>query len=113
MKRNAADILSAQISDTEKMELMITHMCRGDMRFILTFLNKFQAHATDAQRATFIKLYNTGWHLQKIVWHRTEPKIAFGVYLDGCAAWVAPDGKLERAPVGRRTAYLDKNWVEA
>ena len=66
---------------------------------------------TPEQKAALIKLHDMGWVITNLVRNEKLGKIAFAVALDGCAAWVGPDGKLDRAPVGKRTAYLDRNWA--
>lgn len=113
MKRSAAQILSSQISDSEKLELIVTGMSKGDFKFIRVFLDKFESMATQEQRVALVKLYEMGWDLVKVVWNPSKNKMAFSVRAVDCAAWVTPDGKVNRAPVGKRTAYLDSGWVDA
>ena len=111
----AAQILSLQICEGEKLELLVTHMVRFaeiNSPWIRNFCYKFNKHATGEQRTTFIKLHDMGWNLSKIVWDEAVGKIAFSVNTPDCAAWVGPDGKLERAANGKKTAYLAKNWKE-
>ena len=112
----AAQTLSLQITEGEKFELLVTQMSGGgnpqNMKFINAFCYRFSKHATAFQRESFIKLYDMGWELGKIVWDEAVGKIAFSVRADGCAAWVGPDGALQRSQVGKKTAYLDKNWKE-
>ena len=111
----AEETLKLQISEGEKVELLVAHMMpvpgnSANYRYIASFCNHFNRFATGPQRTTFIKLHDMGWTRGKIVWNETEKKFAFSVHADGTAAWVGPDGVLERAPVGKKTAYLDRNW---
>ena len=109
----AAETLKLQITEAEKMELLVTRMCGGgsqNQHFIRNVCYKFEKFATAEQRVSFIKLYDMGWELTKVVCNVEAGKIALGVCADDTAAWVGPDGKLERAAIGRKTAYLDKNW---
>lgn len=124
-KRDANNILNMDISEDGKMVRIVRDMChpagrvpahvKDDMRnesFVQLFVVKMIICGTPQQKAMLIKLFNMGWILRKIVWNERDQKIAFSVYLDDCAAWVTPDGKLERAAVGKRTAYLDRNWTD-
>lgn len=111
----AAQTLALQISEGEKVELIVTRMVPPgpqNMGFIIAFCNHFNRFATGAQRTTFIKLHDMGWNLGKFVWDEAAKKMAFSVRADGTAAWVGPDGVLERSAVGKKTAYLGKNWKE-
>lgn len=112
----AAQTLALQISEGEKVELLVTHMSSPgpqNMSFIVAFCNSFNRYATGPQRTTFIKLHDMGWDLGKVVWDDVAKKMAFSVRADGTAAWVGPDGVLDRAAAGKKTAYLDKNWKSA
>jgi hypothetical protein len=112
----AAHTLALQISEGEKVELLVTRMVSPgpqNMGFIISFCNMFNRFATGPQRTTFIKLHDMGWGLGKVVWDDAAKKMAYSVHADGTAAWVGPDGVLDRAAVGKKTAYLDKSWKSA
>lgn len=106
------------ISREDKLSItaMVHDMVDGSQghnaRFAGICEDKMSYSATDEQIATFAKLYKLGWYIGKVVTHRVTGKVAFAVSAVGCAAWVTPDGSLDRAPVGRKTAYLDNNWAE-
>jgi hypothetical protein len=113
-KRDSSKITNLQITEIEKIELMVTHMTEsGDMKFISVFTRKFHDKATDEQKKMFPKLYDLGWNLSKVLWSKKTGKIAWGMYANGTSAWVTPDGKITRAELGKRTAYLkDSDWVD-
>jgi hypothetical protein len=113
-KRDASQILQREISDLEKLELMITHMTQGsDQHFIRAFTDLFDKHATPEQRAMLPKLYNFGWKITKLLQSNKTHKIAWAMHSDGTAAWVTPDGKINRAEVGKKIATLAaKEWVD-
>jgi hypothetical protein len=101
-----------QLSITALSHDMIEGSQGRNARFAQICEYKLMYAATDAQITTFAKLYKLGWYIGKVVTHKTNEKVAFAVYAPGCSAWVTPDGVLERAPVGRKVAYLDHNWAE-
>lgn len=115
MKRNIALVLNSQLSNREKLELLITHMCpnaSGNSRFISVFLQYFDQYATDQQHSTFVNAYVFGWNISKIVWNAEKKKIAVGLYIADRAAWVPPSGMLERAEIGEKRAYLGDGWED-
>ena len=122
-KRNSAEILEMPITEDGKMVRIVRAMCypagrtpnQNDMRmesYVQLFSARMIIMGTPQQKAALIKLHDMGWEITNLVRNEKLYKIAFAVALDGCAAWVGPDGKLERAPVGKRTAYLDRNWAD-
>lgn len=114
----------ASLSDTAKLLRIINVMCglpadvhnqpggrsQRNFAFAQSFYAHFETQATQAQQVALVKLHDMGWSITKLVWNSLESKMAFAVQADGCAAWVGPDGKLDRAAVGKRTAYLEKGW---
>jgi hypothetical protein len=113
----AANILNLNIPEEQKIEwlaerMLIGQLTQANLDYIASFVEKFSKYATAQQRVTFVKLHDMGWNLSRIVWNNKEQKIAFAVNAPDCAAWVTPDGKVNRAPVGKRTAYLDSNWKD-
>ncbi len=102
-----------QLSITAMVHDMVSGSQGLNVRFAGICEDKMQYQATDEQIATFAKLYKLGWHISRVVTNRKTDKVAFGVVLDGCAAWVKPDGVLDRAPVGRKCAVLDADWADA
>ena len=111
--RDLNEMLSREITEMERFELMVGHMCKGgDWRFQRTFCTWFEK-ATDEQKVTFLQAYRLGWYLSKILKSRTTHKIAWAMYANGCTAWVTPDGVIHRAEPGKRTAYLKhSDWVD-
>jgi hypothetical protein len=76
-------------------------------------LGIFNTYATEAQITTLVKATKFGWKFGKIVWNPTKNVCAVSLRSGDTAAWVTPDGKLERAPVGKKTAYLEAGWSSA
>lgn len=126
-KRTSAAILNDKLlTDSAKLLRIVNTMCglapdvhnqpggrnQRNFAFAQQFVARFETQATPEQRVALVKLYDMGWNISKLVWNSVENKIAFAVSAPGCAAWVTPDGKVNRAPVGKRTAYLDKNWSD-
>lgn len=114
------------LSDTAKLLRVVNVMCglpadihnnyagrfARNFAFAQLFAARFQTQATPEQQAALIKLHDMGWEIGKLVWNDKLQKIAFAVQADGCAGWVTPDGKLTRAPMGKRTAVLERGWEE-
>lgn len=71
-------------------------------------------NVSPAQVAALTKCLKFKWKLSKVLYPRDGRKMcAIAMYADGTAAWMKPDGSIERAPVGKKTAYLkDKDWLE-
>ena len=77
------------------------------------FLQLFTMHVSDAQLAALAKCSRFGWKLSKIVYKRDLTKgCALAMCSGDTAAWMTPDGKIERAAPGRKTAYLSNDWIE-
>jgi len=79
------------------------------------FLQIFTLYVSDAQMEALEKAVKYGWKATKIVYSRdlSNTTCAIGIAAKGCAAWMTPDGKIDRAEVGKKTAYLDKKWTES
>ena len=78
------------------------------------FHQLFTVYVTDAQMTALEKAVKYGWKVSKIVYSRdpSETTCALAMYADGTAAWMLPNGTIERAPVGKRSASLNKKWTE-
>jgi hypothetical protein len=113
-----AQRIAFKVSREDKLSITaLTHdMVRGSQginaRFAWICEDKMQNLATDQQIATFAKLYKLGWDIIRVVTSRAQDKVAFGVALDNCVAWVKPDGVLERSPLGRKGATLSGDWAD-
>lgn len=79
------------------------------------FLQLFTLYVSDAQMAALEKAAKYGWEATKIVYSNdpSETTCAIALCAKGCAAWMLPNGTIERAKVGAKTIYLDKKWTEA
>lgn len=80
-----------------------------------SFLQLFTVYVSDAQMAALAKAAKYGWKASKIVYSR-NPEVtdcAIALYAKDCTAWMLPDGTIERAKVGAKTAYLKRDWTEA
>lgn len=77
------------------------------------FLQLFTVHASEAQIAALTKAAKFGWKATRIVYRRDGTE---GCALALCAgettAWMLPNGTIERAANGKRTAYLSNDWIE-
>ena len=76
------------------------------------FLQLFTLHVSDAQIAALTKCAKFGWKATKIVYKSCDTGCALALCSGQTAAWMMPDGTIQRAPVGKKTAYLPKDWVE-
>jgi hypothetical protein len=76
------------------------------------YLQMFTLYVTDKQIETLTKAAKFGWKANKIVWNTTAGKVAISLYANECVAWVHPDGTLDRAKVGVKTAYLSNDWTQ-
>lgn len=66
-----------------------------------------------AQIAALAKCSKFGWKMSKVVYTAAtvEPRAcAIAMTSNGCAAWLLPDGTIDRAQNGRKTAYLRGDW---
>ncbi len=77
------------------------------------FLQIFTCYVSDAQMVALTKAAKYGWKVSKIVFNHGEPDCAIAMHANGCAAWMMPDGSIDRAKPGVRRAYLDRNWKES
>lgn len=79
------------------------------------FLQLFTAFASDAQMAALEKAVRYGWRVSKIVYSHdpSENTCAIGMYAEQTAAWMLPDGTIDRAKVGQRRAVLNPKWTES
>ena len=78
------------------------------------FLQLFTAFVSDAQMVALEKAVKYGWKLTKIVYSKDpdENTCALAMYSADCAAWMLPDGSIDRAKVGQRRASLNPKWTE-
>lgn len=76
------------------------------------FLQLFTVYVSEAQIEALQKAVKFGWRASKIVYSQEKGVCAVGIAADGCAAWMTPDGKIERAAAGKKTAYLSSDWKE-
>ena len=77
------------------------------------FLQLFTVNVSEAQLDALAKASRFGWKITKIVYRRDGTKgCALAMYSNDCTAWMTPDGKIERAANGRKTAYLTNDWIE-
>lgn len=86
----------------------------SDRRENAKYRHMFECHISDVQLVQLDKLAKFGWKLGKI-YHDTvngQKVLAILVRTSDCAAFLYPDGRLDRAPAGKSTVYLDKNWKE-
>ena len=76
---------------------------------------KVQDRVTPAQLATLEKASKFGWKLGRRVWfHATTNTCAIVLATADNVAIVYPDGKLDRAPHGKKRVTLDqKYWLES
>lgn len=79
------------------------------------FLQLFTAFVSDAQMAALEKAVKYGWQVSKIVYSNdpNENTCALAMYSRDCAAWMLPDGTIDRAKVGQRRATLNPKWTES
>ena len=78
------------------------------------FLQLFTAFVSDAQMAALEKAVKYGWRVSKIVYSNDphENTCALAMYAGETAAWMLPDGTIDRAKVGQRRAHLNPKWTE-
>lgn len=78
------------------------------------FLQLFTVLVSDAQMAALEKAAKYGWKATKMVYGKSGDctDCAIALSTKDCAAWMLPDGTIERAKVGAKTAYLNKKWTE-
>lgn len=79
------------------------------------FLQLFTAYVSDAQMRTLEKAVKYGWRLSKMVYSHdpNETTCALAMYSGDCAAWMLPNGIIDRAKVGQRRANLNPKWTES
>jgi hypothetical protein len=79
------------------------------------FHQLFTVYVSDAQMAALEKAVKYGWKVSKIVYSNdpSENTCALAMYSGDCAAWMLPDGTIDRAKVGQRRAVLNKKWTES
>lgn len=79
------------------------------------FLQLFTACASDAQVRALEKAVKYGWRLSKMVYSPdpNENTCAVAMYSGDCAAWMLPDGTIDRAKIGQRRATLNPKWTES
>ena len=76
------------------------------------FLQLFTIKVSEAQIVALTKAAKFGWKATKIVYKPMEEVCAIALCSGDTAAWMMPDGTIQRAPNGKKTAYLPKDWVE-
>lgn len=79
------------------------------------FLQLFTVYVSDAQMTALEKAVKYGWKVTKIVYSNDpdENTCALAMYAGDTAAWMLPDGSIERAKVGQRRATLNPKWTES
>jgi len=79
------------------------------------FLQLFTVYVTDAQMVALEKAVKYGWKVSKMVYSRDpdETTCAIAMYSGDTAAWMLPDGTIDRAKVGQRRAVLNPKWTES
>jgi hypothetical protein len=64
-----------------------------------------EAHSTAAQKETLAKMLKIGWQIDRVVEYGNQSSVALS--LKGCAGWLLPTGKFERAALGKKSVSLD------
>lgn len=79
------------------------------------FLQLFTVYVSDAQMAALEKAVKYGWKVSKMVYSNDpdETTCAIAMYSADCAAWMLPDGTIDRAKVGQKRAVLNPKWTES
>jgi hypothetical protein len=70
----------------------------------IDFLARSRA-AAGVQRETLEKMLKMGWQTMRIV--QNGQTSAISLSMKGCSGWLLPDGRFERAALGKKSAYVD------
>lgn len=114
MDRDSSEIFSLDIDNNAKLEKLVQNMTEPGMvssRFRNNFVKYIQAQGTPEQRATLLKLYNSGWFLSKLLMDGNSKKIVFSAYLNGAVVWVPFDGKTMKGAMGK-VPDMFKNMID-
>lgn len=98
----------------ETVRSILFRMGVPDRRENAKYRHTFEQHVSDVQLMQLEKLKKFGWTLGKIYYDTVNGQkvLAILVRTSDCAAFLYPDGRLDRAPAGKSTVYLDSNWKE-
>lgn len=105
--------------DRHQVTKLIERMTNGSMNnprfrhFVHMVTLKMLAYATREQWVSLLKLHDIGWVITKIVWQSNNEKVALAISMPDGAAWLLPNGKLERPAVNRTTVVLPAGWSTA